>query len=63
MIWTLFGQIALNKLVKASGRNSYIILIIGLTVALSALAMGYESSGNLVDLFTGNAEGGGDICG
>lgn len=63
IVWTLFGQIALNKVVKASGRNSYIILIIGLTVALSAVAMGVESSGALIDLFKGQAEGGGDICG
>merc|ERR1719461_391081 len=63
IVWTLFGQIALNKVVKASGRNSYIILIIGLTVALSAIAMGIESSGALIDLFKGQAEGGGDICG
>jgi len=63
IVWTLFGQIALNKVVKASGRNSYIILIIGLTVALSAIAMGVESSGALIDLFKGQAEGGGDICG
>lgn len=63
IVWTLFGQIALNKVVKASGRNSYIILIIGLTVALSAIAMGVESSGALVDLFKGHAEGGGDLCG
>jgi len=63
VVWTLFGQIALNKVVKASGRNSYIILIIGLTVCLSAVAMGVESSGALIDLFKGQAEGGGDICG
>jgi len=63
VVWTLFGQIALNKVVKASGRNSYIILIIGLTVCLSAVAMGVESSGALIDLFKGQAEGGGDLCG
>jgi uncharacterized membrane protein YfcA len=63
LVWTLFGQIALNKLVKASGRNSYIVLIIGLTVALSAIAMGYESSGHLTKLLKGEAESGGDICG
>merc|ERR1719346_378208 len=63
IVWTMFGQIALNKVVAASGRNSYIILIIGLTVALSAIAMGVESSGALIDLFKGQAEGGGDICG
>merc|ERR1719356_474193 len=63
VVWTFFGQVALNKVVKASGRNSYIILIIGLTVALSAIAMGVESSGALVDLFKGHAEGGGDLCG
>lgn len=63
MFWTLFGQIALNKAVKASGRNSYIILIIGITVTMSAIAMGYESSGHLIELFKGHAESGGDICG
>jgi len=63
MVWTLFGQIALNKIVKASGRNSYIVLVIGLTVALSAVAMGYASSGHLIKLFDGEAEPGGDICG
>lgn len=63
VVWTLVGQIALNKAVKASGRNSYIVLIIGLTVALSAIAMGYESSGHLIELFKGHAESGGDICG
>merc|ERR1712198_46764 len=63
LVWTLFGQIALNKAVKASGRNSYIILLIGLTVALSAIAMGYASSEHLTLLLKGEAESGGDICG
>merc|ERR1719461_652858 len=63
LIWTFFGQIALNKAVKASGRNSYIILLIGLTVALSAVAMGYASSEHLTLLLKGEAESGGDICG
>jgi uncharacterized membrane protein YfcA len=63
MFWTFFGQIALNKAVKASGRNSYIILLIGLTVALSAIAMGYASSEHLTLLLKGEAESGGDICG
>lgn len=63
MVFTMIGQIALSKVVKASGRNSLIILIIGVTVALSAVAMGIESSGALIDLFNGHAETGGDICG
>lgn len=63
LVFTLIGQIALSKVVKASGRNSLIILIIGVTVALSAVAMGIESSGALIDLFNGHAESGGDICG
>lgn len=63
LFFTLLGQIGLNKLVKRYKRNSLIILIIGITVALSAVAMGIESSGALIDLFNGHAEGGGDICG
>lgn len=63
LVFTMIGQIALSKVVKASGRNSLIILIIGITVALSAVAMGIESSGALIDLFNGHAETGGDICG
>lgn len=63
LVFTMIGQIALSKVVKASGRNSLIILIIGVTVALSAVAMGIESSGALIDLFNGHAETGGDICG
>jgi len=63
LVFTMIGQIALSKVVKASGRNSLIILIIGITVALSAVAMGIESSGALIDLFNGHAESGGDICG
>merc|ERR1719461_1897820 len=62
LCFTFIGQVALNGLVKRSGRSSYIVLIIGLTVALSACAMGFASAGHVVKLFKGEAESGGDIC-
>merc|ERR1719499_843593 len=63
IVFTMIGQLALNRVVAYYKRNSLIILIIGITVALSAVAMGIESSGALIDLFNGHAESGGDICG
>jgi len=63
IVFTLIGQLSLNRIVAYYKRNSLIILVIGVTVALSAVAMGIESSGALIDLFKGKAAGGGDICG
>jgi len=62
IIFTLFGQIGLNKLVKKYKRNSLIVLLIGVIVALSAVAMGIESCGSVIDLFRGEAEPGSSIC-
>jgi uncharacterized membrane protein YfcA len=63
MIFTMAGQLTLNAIVKRYNRASLIILVIGITVAASAVAMGIESSGAVIDLFNGNAEGGGSLCG
>jgi len=63
LVFTLAGQLTLNAIVKRYNRASLIILVIGITVAASAVAMGIESSGALIDLFNGNAEGGGSLCG
>jgi len=63
IVFTMIGQLALNRVVAYYKRNSLIILIIGITVALSAVAMGIESSGALIDLFNGHAESGGSLCG
>merc|ERR1719323_2933651 len=60
---TLIGQKALNAAVKKSGRNSIIVLLIGTIVAASAVAMGLESSGTIVDLFNGKAAPPRSICG
>jgi len=62
IIFTLAGQIGLNKLVKKYKRNSLIVLLIGTIVALSAVAMGIESCGSIIDLFKGEAEPGSSIC-
>lgn len=63
LVFTLAGQLTLNAVVKRYNRASLIILVIGITVAASAVAMGIESSGALIDLFNGRAEGGGSLCG
>eukprot|EP00494_Astrolonche_serrata_P006088 UN06105 len=43
LVFTFLGQLTLNKLVAYYQRSSLIILVIGITVALSAVAMGIES--------------------
>jgi len=60
---TLIGQKALNVVVKKYGRSSIIILLIATIVAMSAVAMGLESSGTLIDLFSGKAAPSKSICG
>lgn len=62
LIFTLFGQIALNKIVKYYGRPSLIILVIGLVVAMSAVMMGWNSFHYITDLIEGKAEGGKNLC-
>jgi len=63
MCFTLIGQKTLNVIVAYYKRNSLIILVIGVTVAASAVAMSIQSSGALIDLFEGKSEEAGDICG
>jgi len=62
IVFTLIGQKTLSVLVKKYKRNSLIVLVIGVTVALSAILMSIQSSGALIDLFEGKAQPGGDIC-
>jgi len=60
---TLIGQKALNVMVKQYGRSSIIVLLIATIVAMSAVAMGLESGGAIVDLFSGKAAPSKSICG
>lgn len=60
---TLIGQKALNVMVKKYGRSSIIVLLIATIVAMSAVAMGLESGGTIVDLFSGKASPSKSICG
>jgi len=62
-IFTLIGQKLLNAAVKKSGRGSLIVLLIGTIVALSAVAMGLESSGSVIDLINGNPAPHKSLCG
>jgi len=60
---TLIGQKALNVMVKKYGRSSIIILLIATIVAMSAVAMGLESGGTIIDLFSGKSSPAKSICG
>jgi len=60
---TLIGQKALNVMVKKYGRSSIIVLLIATIVAMSAVAMGLESGGTIIDLFSGKAAPSKSICG
>jgi len=60
---TLIGQKALNVMVKKYGRSSIIVLLIATIVCLSAVAMGLESGGTLIDLINGKASAPKSICG
>jgi len=53
-VFTLIGQKILNAAVKKSGRGSLIVLLIATIVGLSAVAMGLESSGSVIDLINGH---------
>lgn len=55
-ICTLIGQIVLNAIVKYYQRSSFVILVITIVIALSTIAMGFESSGSILDLIHGVAE-------
>lgn len=52
-VCTLIGQIGLNAIVKYYGRASLVILCIATVIGMSTFAMGFESSGALLDLFRG----------
>jgi len=53
LVFTFAGQLLLNSIVKRYNRSSLIILCIATVIGLSTIAMGFESSGGLVDLFKG----------
>jgi len=53
LVFTIAGQLLLNSIVKRYNRSSLIILCIATVIALSTVAMGFESSGGLVDLIKG----------
>jgi len=53
LLFTIAGQLLLNSIVKRYNRSSLIILCIATVIGLSTVAMGFESSGGLVDLFKG----------
>jgi len=53
LLFTIAGQLLLNSIVKRYNRSSLIILCIATVIALSTIAMGFESSGGLIDLFKG----------
>lgn len=52
-VFTLFGQKVLNHFVKKHNRSSLIVLIIATTVGLSAIAMGIQSGGSLIEFIRG----------
>jgi len=60
---TLVGQKVLNVMVKRYGRSSLIVLLIATIVGLSAVAMGLESGGSLIDLLNGKATPPQSLCG
>jgi len=62
LLFTIAGQLLLNSIVKRYNRSSLIILCIATVIGMSTLAMGYESSGGLIDLFKGIATPKRGIC-
>jgi len=59
---TLIGQKLLNIAVKQYGRSSIIVLLIATIIAMSAVAMGLQSGGSIIDLFSGKAAPAKSIC-
>jgi len=53
LLFTIAGQLLLNSIVKRYNRSSLIILCIATVIGLSTIAMGFESSGGLIDLVKG----------
>jgi len=53
LVFTLFGQLLLNAIVKRYNRSSLIVLCIATIIFLSTIAMGIESSGGVIDLIKG----------
>jgi len=53
LLFTIAGQLLLNSIVKRYNRSSLIILCIATVIGLSTIAMGFESSGGLINLVKG----------
>ena len=60
---TLIGQTLMNVLIKKSGRNSYVIFIIGSVVALSAVLMFLQSFLTVKSAHQGHGTANSGICG
>ncbi len=60
---TLIGQTLMNVLIKKSGRNSYVIFVIGAVVALSALLMALQSFLTVKSAHEGHGTSNSGICG
>jgi len=56
---TLIGQTVMNMLIKKTGRNSFIVFIIGIVVLLSAILMTLQSMFSVQKATTGGSDGAG----
>jgi len=61
-VFTFIGQKVLNHFVKKYNRSSLIVLIIAATVGLSAIAMGIQSGGSLIEFLRGEQVNPSGLC-